>query len=170
MSSVTVGNITVTEVESGFSLQLLVEGKQVESQIDHRDAATLERFLANAQNGDARTGFRVPVQSLLPLISEDIKVTLVHKGTIIDTQPVDISLTGMLLRVHEFEPSVRSQISARIILKDFLAKIEAEVVRVDHGLLALHFTECMQAGELNPPQQLAAIFNRLEQMYLQQRD
>ena len=47
--------------------------------------------------------------------------------------------------------------------------LEAAVVRVDGQLVALHFLDAMQGGELDPPVQLGPIFSRLEQIYLRRR-
>ena len=113
---------------------------------------------------------RVPVQQVMSELAADLAVTLVHKGTIYDAIPVDFSLTGMLVKCAGLQARLRSKVVARVILEDFLTKVEAEVVRVDGNLVALHFVGAMRGGELNPPPQLGAIFSRLQQTYLKHRD
>ncbi|MEM9743174.1 MAG: PilZ domain-containing protein [Pseudomonadota bacterium] len=137
--------------------------------LDARDVATLERFLAEHRSGESRTGFRVPVYRLRAELQDAFQLTLVHHDRIYDAVPIDLSLTGLLVRAPGLEAPVRSAVVVRLILEDRLAKIDAQVTRVDGDLLALHFTESMAAGELCPPAALGPIFGHLEQLYLRRR-
>ena len=167
--SLQIGVTTFTIGEAG--LAIAVDGKTQTAQVrlDTRETATLEQFLAKYRRGEARSGFRVPFHSLVANLADDLKLTLVYRGTIYDVSPIDISLTGLLLRASTFPASAGNQVVVRIILEDYLAKLNAEVVRADSDAVALHFTDCMDGSELSPDKELSAIFARLERLFLQQR-
>ena len=168
--SLQIGVTTFTIGEAG--LAIAVEGKKQAAQVrlDTREVATLEQFLAKYRQGESRSGFRVPFHSLTANLADDLKVTLVYRSTIYDVSPIDMSLTGLLLRASKFPASTGSQVVVRIILEDYLAKLNAEVVRADTNTVALHFTDCMDGTELRPDKELSTIFVRLERLFLQQRN
>ena len=159
------GDLTVTSSEDG--VQLSLAGAQA-VQLDARDAAQLAQYLLQTRGGESRTGFRVPLR-MLEARQLDLHATLVHRATIYDLEVVDISLTGVLVQARGLDIEPRSRVVVRVILDDLLSKAVAEVVRSDAGLLALHFSESIRGGELQPPAQLEAIVKRLEQLYLRAR-
>lgn len=169
MSSITVGELRVSADENGFRFAVAGSDGPIEISLDAREAVTIERFLAEQRNGELRTGFRVPVQALRPFLPETLQVSLLYRGTIYDAVPMDLSLTGMLVRVPEISVSARTTLVARIILEDNLARLDAQVVRVDGDLVALHFGASMRGGEFDPAIDLGPIFSRLEQIYLKNR-
>ena len=169
MASITVGDLSVSADDNGFRFALPTPDGAVEIELEARDAATIERFLAEQRSGDSRTGFRVPVHALQQQLPEALHVSLVYQTRIFDAAIVDLSLTGMLVRVADLDATKRSNLQVRLILEDHLARIDAQVVRVDGDLVALHFSASMSGGELDPPVQLGPIFSRLEQIYLSNR-
>ncbi|MEM1432457.1 MAG: PilZ domain-containing protein [Pseudomonadota bacterium] len=169
MTSITIGNLTVTAGADVVQFEVAGADGKTAVALDPRDAVTIERFLAEQRSVETRTGFRVPIRPLLQDLRDAFAVSLVYQGVIYDAVPVDLSLTGMLVRVPDLEVSARARLTARLLLDDSLAKLEATVVRVDGQLLALHFADAMQGGELDPPVQLGPIFSRLEQVYLRRR-
>lgn len=169
MASITVGDLSVSADDNGVRFALPTADGAVEIQLEPRDAATIERFLAEQRSGESRTGFRVPVHALQPKLPDELHVSLVYQTRIFDAAIVDLSLTGMLVRVSDLEATKRSTLQVRLILEDHLARLDAQVVRVDGELVALHFGASMSGGELDPPTQLGPIFSRLEQIYLQSR-
>jgi len=168
-NKIELGAVTLDADAQGISLQVRIDEHMLEARLDARDAATLERFLAKRRQGDARSGFRVPLYALLNSLSSDIKVTLVYQGTIYDVHPIDLSLTGMLIRVSQLPVAPGTRLLLRILLHDDLARLEAEVVRVDEDVIALHFLESLKHGQLTPPPALEKILSRLERLYLQNR-
>ena len=106
---------------------------------------------------------------MLQQFDGDLKITLLHQGTIYDAQCIDLSLTGMLVRCTSLELVRRTRLNARLLFEDYLARLDAEVARVDGALIALHFTSSLAGGELNPPADLLPIFSRLEQAFLRSR-
>ncbi len=135
-----------------------------------RDAVALASFLSRQRWGETRTGFRVPIHMLISELQHQLKVTLVHQGVIYDCEPVDLSLTGILVRCSTLDVGANTRLTARILFEDHLAKLDAEVVRSQSGIVALHFCEAMRGAELNPPRDLIALFRRLEQLYLRGRN
>ena len=169
MSSITIGDLTLAAEEEHLTFTLTNSKGNQSTQLSYRDAATIQRFLANSGDKESRTGFRVPVEQVVADLPSQLQLTLLYKGTIYDAVPVDLSLTGMLVHCTGIAAKLRSKLVVRVILDDFLAKVEAEVVRVQGDLLALHFAGVMRDGELNPPLSLGSIFARLEQVYLRNR-
>ncbi len=139
------------------------------TRLNVRDAVALGRYLTNLNFGEQRTGFRVPVELLLNELKASLSSTLVYKGTIYDAVPIDLSLTGILVKASKFEAPVGAELTTRLIVEDHLAKLRSTIVRIDGSLVALHFSECMEGGELNPPPQLGPVFSRLERIYLNRR-
>lgn len=168
-STLQLGGATFMLDTNGLAITVDPTTHSTPLQLDTRDAATLEQFLATHRQGEARSGFRVPFHSLIANLADDLMVTVVYRSTIYDVIPIDISLTGMLLHASKLPATAGSKVIVRIVLEDYLAKLEAEIVRIDSDSVALHFSGCMVAGELNPDRELSALFSRLERLFLQQR-
>jgi hypothetical protein len=169
MSKVSFGPLSAESLEEGLRVEIPSNGSHAAAELCPRDAGALASFITRQRWDESRTGFRVPVHALPGDISDHIRVTLVHNSTIYDCEAVDISLTGMLVRCGALRVGANTRVDARILLDEHLARLAAEVVRADGSVLALHFLECMHGGELRPPQDLVALFRRLEQVYLRLR-
>ena len=160
-----IGGLIVSARDGGFHVEL--DG--CSTALSPRDAAHIERFLSAHRQGEARTGFRVPVQTLLRDLGDDLMVTLVHRNTIYDAVCIDLSLTGILIRCADLAVVPRTGLLLRLVFDDFLARIDTEVVRVEGDMLALSFPPVQDQDEWDPPSELLPIFNRLEQAFLRQR-
>jgi hypothetical protein len=90
-------------------------------------------------------------------------------GNIIEAEPIDLSLTGMLVRAAD--PILRGgqSLTVTMSLRDLHTPLSATVVRAQPPLLALHFVESLQDGELDPPETLIAIYRELERRWLRNR-
>lgn len=170
MPNINLGDLSLSSDDNGVVLAISDGGRQAQARLSSRDVAVVARFLAEQQFGEQRTGFRVPIQLLLGELGDFMAVTVVHQGKIYDAMPVDISLTGILLRVPGLSVNRRADLVVRIILGDDLVKLPATVVRTDDELVALYFEASMSGGELQPPSELAQIFQRLERAYLRARE
>ena len=165
MNVVTFGSLTARAHEAGVRFEVAAADCV---ELSPREVGALASFLTRQRWDETRTGFRVPVHALMRELA-DLKVTLVHQGTIYDCETLDLSLTGMLVRCDAMTAGANLQVEARLVLEDELARLPAEVVRSSNGLVALHFTESMAGGELNPPEDLVSLFRRIERYYLRSR-
>ena len=168
MSSITLGGLTFSAGAQHIEIDLS-KANPGPIQLSFRDAASLERFLGLHRQGESRTGFRVPVNPLSAELYDHLAVTIVHQGVIHDAVAVDLSMTGILVTSPSLEVTPKTVVTVRIILFDDLAKVEANVVRCEGNLVALHFTNSMSGGEFSPPAQLGQVFGRLQQLYLRKR-
>ena len=168
METITVGDLTLSANAENISVRLSQGGQTAETTLGARDAAIAGKFLAKNRSGEQRTGFRVPIEALLNDI-EELSVTVVYQGTIYDAVPLDLSLTGTLLKVPGIAVQPQAPVTLRLIVEDYLAKLRATVVRTDGELVALHYEDSLRNGQLNPPAALGPIFSLLERLYLQQR-
>ena len=84
-------------------------------------------------------------------------------------EPVDVSLTGLLVRSAPLDWPKAKPLSATLELRGDRVTLSALLMRQQDGLVALHFPESVRHGQLNPPKSLLAIYRNLELAFLKQR-
>lgn len=131
--------------------------------------AALRAFLDAHYPAERRLGFRVPLRPLPEETKRSFRVTLEHEGKRLRVQPVDLSLTGILVELPEEALPDARQVRARLRLAGDKVRLEAQLVRRDGPLMALHFPSCVANGELDPPEELLGIYRTLELDWLRNR-
>ena len=71
----------------------------------------------------------------------------------------------------ELQPDDRIEATheVKVGLQRWTAKTIGAVVRCEGDLIAIHFTDTLKNGELDPPEELLAIYHALEQEWLKSR-
>jgi hypothetical protein len=134
-----------------------------------RQVGQLEEFLHKNATRERRVGFRVPFRPLKDEVRAGFHVQLQVRGQWMDVTPVDLSLTGILVQGKGLALPVHSQIRVQLRFNELSCALTGEVVRRDGQLLALHFTESISGGDLDPPEPLLAIYRKLEMEWLRHR-
>lgn len=168
MQFLTLGELSLVADVDGLSFVLGGEqGARVT--LSPREVGKLEEFLRHNATRERRIGFRVPFSPLNLEVRAGFHVQLQVRGQWVDVTPVDLSLTGILVQGKGLALPVRSQVGVQASFNELNCSLTGEVVRRDGQLLALHFTESISGGDLDPPAPLLAIYRKLEMEWLRHR-
>ena len=145
MNSLQLGELSLESKQTGVTF--IWQGEQVRSVtvLNHQIEA-LRAFLDAHVSQERRVGFREQ-----------------------STHAVDLSLTGILVEAPGSDLNEGDQITATLCLSADCVSLNANVVRCNGDLVALHFPACMQNGELDPPESLLNIYRTLELEWLKSR-
>jgi hypothetical protein len=164
----TLGELSLVADVDGLSF--VVGGEQgARVTITPRQVGQLEEFLRKNATRERRIGFRVPFRPLKDEVRAGFHVQLQVRNQWVDVTPVDLSLTGILVQGKGLALPVRSQVGVQFSFNELNCSLTGEVVRRDGHLLALHFTESISGGDLDPPEPLLAIYRKLEMEWLRHR-
>ena len=164
MASITIGQLTVAADEGSVQLALGEEHLALQP----REATELQRFLREHAPRERRLGFRVPLAGVASEFRDSLKARVAAPGRMLPAQVVDLSLTGILLELED-PATLPPSLALDLELGNVHCLLDAELVRYDGQLLALHFPASLRNGELDPPESLRTIFGKLEQAWLQSR-
>ena len=114
-------------------------------------------------------GFRVPLRPLSKEVRKAFVVELECEDRKARAYAVDLSLTGILVECDGLAIKETDQITVSLALDGDEVTLTANVVRQQGKLVALHFPECVQGGELEPPEALLGIYRSLELEWLKSR-
>ena len=114
-----------------------------------------------------RLSFRVPIPS-----RRGLELVLRRAdGTELRPDPLDISLTGMGIQfelAEDPELAVGEQLDARLRLFETVAELPVVVRRSrDRGRYGLYFAQVRLGPDIDPPEEIRAIFKALERRWLQ---
>lgn len=169
MDSLQLSGLSVSSTEQGVVFSWQGEDKHAVTLPDHQ-IETLRAFLeARTKKSERRIGFRVPLQPLSQEMRDAFAVTLKHYATRAEAIAVDLSLTGILVSVADLQLKTSDQIVVQLRLGDDQTSLNANVVRQQGKLVALHFPTCIDNGELDPPDALLNIYRALEHEWLRSR-
>ena len=168
MDNLKLGGLTVTALEAGLSFTL-DDGNGSGVLVPEHKLSALRAFIEAHSNEERRLGFRVPLRPLPPETRDALTVTLERRGISAAAQPVDLSLTGILVELPEGDFDGARSITVTLRRDGERARLRARVVRRNGALMALHFPSCVSNGELDPPEELLAIYRSLEQDWLKVR-
>ncbi len=119
---------------------------------------------------DRRAGFRISVGQLPDAVAERLVVHVIHQARSRRTEPLDFSLSGVLVVDPEAALSVGDQVTVHLRFDDRYLLLPGAVVRtVQGGAAGIHFPDSVKNGEFDPPDELARIHRSLEQAWLQSR-
>lgn len=168
MNSLQLGELSVISKQAGITF--IWQGEEVRSVtvLNHQIEA-LRAFLDAHVSHERRVGFRVPLRPLSEAMRQAFDVRLKNRGKEHSTQAVDLSLTGILVEASDSDFKEGDQITATLCLSADCVSLNANVVRRNGNLVALHFPACMQNGELDPPESLLNIYRTLELEWLKSR-
>ena len=168
MESLTLGRLVVTADETEVTFALGAEdGSQVT--ITPSQVSKLEAFLKRYAPHERRLGFRVPLDTLSSEVRSDFKVRVRNISGYVKATPIDISLTGALLKSKKFRASMGTRVMTKLTLAGYSCTLVSKVVRKNENLWALHFSETIKNGEFNPPEELLSIYRILETEWLKSR-
>lgn len=168
MSKLVLGQLRLEAVPDGIWLRNAdIEVAPIHLGLDQ--ARQLEKFLREQNLSERRVGFRVPVHTLAEN-DEPLQCTLqLDAGRWHPVTVIDFSLTGILVRTPDLDVGEDRTLQLTVALGDMQTSLTAKVVRSQSPLLALHFVESLQNGELNPPEPLVTIYRELEARWLRVR-
>lgn len=168
MVLLTLGRLTITADSSGVTFGL--DGEDVNHEtITPSQVPKLEKFLELYAPHERRTGFRVPLDSLSDDMRSEFKVRVRTVSGYVKVKPIDISLTGILLKSKKLRASRGAQFLTKLTLGANSCTLVGKVVRKDANLWALHFSETIKNDELDPPEELLCIYRKLETEWLKSR-
>ena len=168
MQFLTLGELSLVADEDGLSFVVGGEdGARVT--ITPRQVGQLEEFLRLNATRERRIGFRVPFSPLKEEVRAGFHVQVQVRGKWVDVIPVDLSLTGMLVEGKGLALPVHSRVDVQLQFNEISCPLAGEVVRREGQMVALHFTESISGGDLNPPEPLLAIYRQLEMEWLRHR-
>ncbi len=168
MQFLTLGELSLVADEDGLSF--VVGGEEgARVTITPRQVGQLEEFLRLNATRERRIGFRVPFSPLKDEVRAGFHVQVQVRGRWVEVTPVDLSLTGILVQGKGLALPVHSQVDVQIKYQEIDCTLAGEVVRRDGDLVALHFTESIAHGDLEPPESLLAIYRKLEMEWLRHR-
>lgn len=168
MESLTLGRLTLTAEKAGVTFVLAGEDVS-QVTITARQVCKLEEFLKRYAPHERRLGFRVPLDSLSDEVQSDFKVRVRNISSYVKAKPIDMSLTGILLKSKKLRASLGTHVMTKLTLADDSCTLIGKVVRQDGYLWALHFFETVKNGELDPPEDLLSIYRSLETDWLKSR-
>ena len=165
MKSISIGKLKLSADATGVTFAVGGEGVKIAAQ----DVGDVEEFLRLFAPHERRVGFRVPMGSLKDSVRQGVKLRVRKGFDWIDAVPVDLSLTGILIKVEDLVVATGSRIALRLEFNDHSCELIGAVVRRDGDLLAAHFTDVLKKGELDPPEALLTVYRALEQEWLKSR-
>jgi len=165
MESMNLGKLVVSADESGVTIAVGDEGVT----ITPRQVTAVEDFLRRCAPRERRVGFRVPIGPLNDAVREQLKIRVRKGRGRVDATPVDFSLTGILIRATDIVAAAESRIALEMEFAGHFCTVIGAVVRCEGDLMAIHFIDTLKNGELDPPEELLAIYHALEQEWLKSR-
>jgi hypothetical protein len=168
MQTLTLGDLKVVADPSGLVVELGGKGGRQVALSSH-EAGQLEEFLRRHLPRERRMGFRVRIAPLADAVRTSFRVTLGSGAESRTVRPVDLSLTGVLVEGQDLSLAPGTELPVVLDLDGRVCALTGVVVRAQRDLVALHFVECLQRGELAPPEQLLTIYRRLETAWLRSR-
>ncbi len=168
MQTLRLGEMSLVAHSSGIRFIWHHDGDHGVTVPTHKIAA-LKAFLDEHHADERRLGFRVPLRPLSGAIRDAFAVTLESENGKRTAVPVDLSLTGILVDVVDVKLRVSQSVRIALSLGEDSVTLTAVVVRSNKQLVALHFPSCVQDGELDPPEELLAIYRALELRWLKSR-
>tara|TARA_Y100001933_G_scaffold257067_2_gene302747 strand:- start:2469 stop:2981 length:513 start_codon:yes stop_codon:yes gene_type:complete len=168
MQTLTLGDLKVVADPSGLVVELGGKGGRQVALSSH-EAGQLEEFLRRHLPRERRMGFRVRIAPLADALRASFRVVLGSGAAAQTVRPVDLSLTGILVEGQELRLAPGTELPIALDLDGRRCALTGVVVRAQRDLVALHFIECLQRGELAPPEGLLTIYRRLETAWLRSR-
>ncbi len=168
METLTLGRLTITASRTNVTFILPGEAA-VPVTITPTQVSKLENFLKRCAPHERRDGFRVPMDSLSDEIRSKFKVRIRTVSGYLKVKPIDMSLTGMLMKSKKLSASRGAQFLTKLALDDHSCTLVSKVVRNDGNRWALHFPESIKNGELDPCEKLLCIYRILETEWLKSR-
>lgn len=168
MQTLTLGEITFVAGPTGLEVRCGAAAEQ-RFAITMDQAGDLEEFLRRNLPRERRIGFRVRIAPLADRVREAFQVRLDAPSATADVQPVDLSLTGILVEGRGLGLCPGMEVPVSLKLDGRHCMLSGTVVRAQGNLVALHFVESMDGGELTPPEGLLSIYRRLETEWLRSR-
>jgi hypothetical protein len=168
MDSLQIGELSISSKQAGVSFTFEGDEKQTVTVLNNQ-IETLQAFLAIHAAEERRVGFRVPLQPLASSVRTSFKASLSRNSKTVEVAPVDLSLTGILVQASDFTLNAGDHVVANLAFDQDVIALNANVVRQDQRLIALHFPTCVRDGELNPPDALLNIYRALELEWLKAR-
>jgi len=165
MESMSLGKLKLSADDDGVTIA--VDGDGVT--ITPRQVTAVEDFLRRFAPRERRVGFRVPVGPLNDDVRGHFKVRVRKGRGRVDAVPVDLSLTGVLIEANDVVAAAESRIALELEFDGHFCTLIGAVVRCEGDLIAIHFTDTLKNGELDPPEELLAIYHALEQAWLKSR-
>lgn len=121
----------------------------------------------NPDRSERRTSFRVPV-----LHSEMLSVHLVAGATDLAVAPVNLSLTGILVRLAPDESAgleTGAETQVELAMGHRSGRLRGIVRRRTDDCLGIHFPESLGAEGLDPPDWLMCIYSDMQTDWLRGR-
>lgn len=162
---VSIGDVTVTDSEDTLTFQS-ASHPDVEIDFDIRGVGALFDFLRSSSVNPAnrRRGFRIPLES-----DDGVRATIRHGRTVLEASPLDVSLSGALLKPTGEWPEeipVGTPIEVRLHLDDECTTLNSAIRRRAGVCYGIEFVDAVDGEELTPPPDLARLIARLERRWL----
>ncbi len=164
-----VGEVVVRAEGSGVVLSMGDSGQNLHLDAEH--LPDLINFFASLapSPSERRIGFRIPVAKMDPNTRDDLQMEITLDGRTWSVQPVDFSLTGVLVETDE-RPAEGADLELSIDFMGMKSKMRAKVVRLlGENKVAMHFPSTLRDGELDPPDSLIGVYRKIEGIWLKQR-
>jgi hypothetical protein len=165
MASISLGKLTLSADKE--SVTIAVDGAGVK--ISPAEVAAVEKFLHRYGPHERRVGFRVPIQPLSEKVRQQFTVRLRKGRSWVEAEPVDVSLTGVLIKGNDAVAAEQSRVVVELRFAGHSCTLIGGVVRNQQDFIAIHFSDTLVDWELEPPEELMAIFHALEQQWLKTR-
>jgi hypothetical protein len=165
------GNLTLEASENAVTFR--IDGCKADSRVCAEDLGEVIAFLLghSRRQKEQRTGFRVPLtKDVLNALPEPFRVELYLGRHQYIVNPRNLSLTGILVEGVPVEGvRVGDEMMLHLGLGMINITLQGIVRRNPEQQLGIEFPQTRKAEELDPPDELVAIFKLLESNWLKYR-